>query len=83
MIKLGQKVKDLVTGFEGIVTAKCVYLNGCVQYCVKPTISKDGTMPDGVYIDYQQLQVIDDGLSIQQKITGGIMGDKPRDCYRG
>lgn len=30
----GKKVKDKITGFEGIVVAKCIYLTGCNQYGV-------------------------------------------------
>ena len=29
---LGKKAKDKVTGFEGIITAKVIYLYGCAQY---------------------------------------------------
>ena len=34
-IELGSKVKDSVTGYKGIATAMCKYLNGCVQYQVE------------------------------------------------
>lgn len=60
-IKLGQKVKCKVTGIQGIVTAKCEYINGCVHYGVTPP-STDGKYPDTSYIDYQQLEIIDDGI---------------------
>ena len=32
---MGKEVKDIVTGFKGIVTAKIEYLNGCIQFCKK------------------------------------------------
>lgn len=31
-IKLGDKAKDRLTGFEGYVTAKAEYLGGCIRY---------------------------------------------------
>ena len=34
MIKLGDKVKDSITGFTGIVTGISSYLNGCVSILV-------------------------------------------------
>lgn len=34
--KLGLKAKDKITGFEGIITARCEYLTGCNQYCLTP-----------------------------------------------
>lgn len=34
-IGLGEKVKDSITGFEGVVVARAEYLNGCVSYQVE------------------------------------------------
>ena len=56
MIELGSKVKDNITGFEGIAIAKCVYLNGCVSIQVRPDkLKEDGAMCDTKWIDEQQL----------------------------
>lgn len=60
-IKLGQKVRCKVTGIEGIATARCEYINGCIHYGVTPP-SIDGKYPDTSYIDEQQLEIIDDGI---------------------
>lgn len=79
MIKLGSKIKDKVTGMEGIAISKVEYLNGCVQYCLKPKAKKGETkMPEGVYIDYNQLEVIGKGLNVKKKNTGGVMTDTPK-----
>jgi len=51
MIQLGQKVRDVVSGLEGIVTGRTEYLNGCIQYCVKPPLDKDGKMQEAWWID--------------------------------
>lgn len=84
MIRLGNKVKDKITGFKGIATAKVEYLNGCVQYCVKPQVSKDGKMPEGEYIDDAQLEVIEDiSVSIGVEPDGGPMPDTPATRYSG
>ena len=76
-IKLGKKVRCLVTGIEGIATAKCEYLNGCTQFGITP-ISKDGKYPDTHYIDYKQLEVIGEGVSINSEDTGGYMINAPK-----
>ncbi len=55
--RLGEKVKDSVTGFKGIVTARLEYLNGCVQYCVEPKVDKEGKMKKCPYIDEGQLEI--------------------------
>lgn len=34
--KLGEVVREIVSGFEGVVTADARYLNGCVHYYVQP-----------------------------------------------
>jgi hypothetical protein len=81
MINLGQKVRCTVTGFEGIATAECKYLNGCLQYCVKPKMGADGKMPDGVWLDVQQLEVVEDGVRIKSRDGGGEMSDKPKTNY--
>jgi hypothetical protein len=75
---LGKKVKCKITGFEGIATAKIKYLNGCVQYCVKPKVGKDGKMPDGEYIDIGQLEIVGDGVNIKSKDVGGPQRDCPK-----
>jgi len=82
MIELGQKVKDMITGFEGIVTAKIEYLNGCLQFYVvpkagKPTAGEAQTFPKGKYLDFEQLKVIGKGkIKLQrrtnQQPSGGI-----------
>lgn len=82
MIELGREVQDKVTGFRGIATAKCEYLNGCVQFCVTPKMI-DGKFPDGQYIDIQQLEVVGEGIDISQKPTGGSMQNTPSATYIG
>lgn len=76
-IKLGIKVRDKVTGFEGIATAKIKYLNGCVQFCVKPQATGNGKMPEGEYIDVAQLEPVGVGVSIVASPTGGPQADCP------
>ncbi|HEX7111391.1 MAG TPA: hypothetical protein VF216_03030 [Mizugakiibacter sp.] len=83
MVELGNEVKDVVTGFEGIATAKVEYLNGCVQFCVTPQVGADNKMPDGVYIDHQRLAYIGQGCARKRSDTGGVMRDAPNAMYRG
>jgi len=84
MIELGQKVKCKVTGFTGIATAKIEFLNGCIQFCVKPKIkAKDNKMPEGQYIDVEQLEVVGEGTRVKKKGNGGVMSDLPNADYRG
>lgn len=71
--KLGQRARDIVTGTEGIITARAEYLNGCVRYCVQPQVSEAHQIADKVeWVDHQQLQVLDDG------VRGAMCLDGPR-----
>ena len=45
-LNLGDKAKDKVTGFTGIVTARTVFLNGCVRCGVQSDKLKDGLPTD-------------------------------------
>ena len=84
MIKLGDKVKDKVTGFMGIATSKVEYLNGCIQFYVAPKMKpKDNKMPDGNYIDQQQLEVVGKKVKVKKKDTGGSMSNTPSGTYNG
>ncbi len=76
-IKLGNKVRCKVTGITGIATAKCEYINGCVQYGVTPA-STDGKYPDTHYLDKKQLEYLDKGIQIDTEDTGGIMINAPK-----
>ena len=75
-IKLGDKAKDLVSGFVGIVTTKSECLNGCIRYELAETAVK-GQKNEfrSVELDSQMVKKIDDGLNKVKKIkktkTGG------------
>lgn len=56
-VSLGDKAKDTVSGFEGIIGSKHIYLNGCVRYAIEGA-DKDGA-PVGHVFDEQQIEVIE------------------------
>lgn len=58
MILLGQKVKDIVTGLEGVAVNRADYLHGCARVGIQPALDKDGKIPDTVDIDEPQLKVL-------------------------
>ena len=59
MVELGQKAKDMVTGFEGIATGRAEYLTGCAQLLLVPKVKEDGSGGEGRWFDEQRLQVTD------------------------
>jgi hypothetical protein len=80
-IKLGSKVRDKITGFEGIVTSHVRYLTGCDQHGVTPE-AKDGKIQESEYFDYKRLETIGEGINIEDVSVkgnpGGINRDAPR-----
>jgi hypothetical protein len=65
MENFGKKGKDKVTGFEGVITAKCFYMYGCSQYLLTPKVDKDGKKQDGNWFDEGRIEVFDEEISIQ------------------
>lgn len=92
-IKLGHKVRDRVSGLEGITTAQCIYLNGCIQFCVAPHVKEPNgdKKPDGHYVDVGQLEFVGPGVchlakdppSSVAEVPGGNMSDAPPTSYCG
>jgi len=80
-IKLGDEVIDRLTDFKGIASARIEYLSGCVRYCVTPKVGEDGKMPDGQFIDWQTLDIIQsESLPVHAVAGGGPQQDPKRDA---
>ena len=71
---LGWKVKDTITGFEGIVTGYVTYLTGCNQALVSPKLAEDGAYKGPHWFDEQRLDRIGSSLTILDN-TGGPGAD--------
>jgi len=73
MIKLGDIVKDTVTGLEGTAVAKIKYMNDCIQYEVQPKGLKDGSIIKSVWVDEGQLIVKKEAKikKVKEKPPGG------------
>lgn len=79
MINLGDKVKDTVSGFEGIAVCRHSYLNGCDRITVQPPTNKDGTLPAELSFDEPQLKVTKKKVVAEgNKETGGPEKHKPQ-----
>ena len=79
MPDIGIKVKDVITGFEGIVTARCTYITGCDQFLVQPE-TKDGAFVESRWFDDNRL-VAEEGqepLVLDDEKKNGPCGMAPR-----
>jgi len=78
MEKLGKQAKDKITGFEGIITGKALYLYGCTQYGLAAPM-KDGKIANAEWFDEGRIEITGHGISAIE-----VQGEKPggpnRDC---
>lgn len=58
-IELGDKVKCIHTGFEGIAVARTKFINGCIQYSVAQKHKKGAECIEDMGIDAGSLKVIE------------------------
>ena len=56
--KIGDKLKDVVTDFEGICLGISLYATGCVHYGLQGPMAKDGSIPDWVWFDEMRLKLL-------------------------
>ena len=70
-IELGQKVRDKISGMEGIAVSRTEWMHGCVRVGVQPQELKDGVPLDIQVFDEPQLQVVKDTPAPKVKAKGG------------
>ena len=58
MLKLGMKVKDQVTGFQGILSALAEHLTGDRRGLVSSKSLQDGFMPAARWFDVRRLEIV-------------------------
>ncbi len=86
-IELGDEVKDIVTGFRGIITAKYIYLNGCIRFSIQPEVDKDGKLPTYETFDEPLLKILEKNKIkysyIKNHISKIKLGDEIKDKVTG
>jgi hypothetical protein len=72
--ELGIKAKSRISGFKGVIVARSEHLFGCNRYWLAPAIKKDGTVPDGLWFDEDEVERIANTkkISVPKKNTGGF-----------
>jgi hypothetical protein len=68
---VGDKVKDTITGFSGIVVYRTQWLNNCNTYGVAPQELKDGIPVKNQHFDEPQLLMVDKESIKKSQGTGG------------
>lgn len=71
-IKLGDKVKDSVTGFKGVAIGRTTWLYGCDRITVQPEgVNKEGKLYETQSFDEPQLILIGKKVKEGNHSTGG------------
>ena len=80
--ELGQKVRDVISGYDGIVTAITQWYNGCVRYRLEPDhLNEKGELIEDQTFDEEQLEEVKvPKIKVPTEPTGGGRIDpvKPR-----
>jgi hypothetical protein len=61
-VQLGDRVKDRVTGFKGIVVARSEYLHGCRRVGVQAEKLEEGKPTDAQWFDEPQVDVMESAV---------------------
>lgn len=72
-IQLGDKLKDTISGIEGIAVGRTVWIHGCERITIQP-VAKDNVVPDPITFDEPQLEIIErkkGKKTVKKKKTGG------------
>lgn len=66
------KIRDKISGLEGIAVAKVEYLNGNIQFAIQPKCNDGLKVPDTQYVNMINLEYLDEGVFIDKakKIIG-------------
>lgn len=73
-IKLGDRVRDTYTGFEGIAIGRTEWLYGCTRITIESTTLKDGSPIKPESFDEQRIELIEAAepkVSDQSQATTG------------
>lgn len=71
----GEFVRDIITGFSGVVISRMDSITGCDRYCVQPAKLQDNKMIEAVWIDDHCLEL--DPERIKEKINLNRRIDQP------
>lgn len=61
-IRLGSRVKDQITGFQGIVVVISEYLHGCRRIGVIPEELREGKPGDAQFFDEPQVELLQENV---------------------
>lgn len=68
---LGDRAKDIITGFSGVVVSRSQWLNNCNTYGLQPEKLKDGIPQERQHFDEPQIELVTEKVVNGSRATGG------------
>lgn len=86
--KLGQTLRDRITGFTGLAFQRVDFLNGNIQYALQPRAKDEPfEVPEALWIDHHTLEVVsEEHIDLAMQPTETVipkLGDKVEDTVTG
>ena len=73
----GLQGKDVITGFEGIITGYLCYISGCAQYLLTPPVNEKGEVREAQWFDTSRVQIGDLKITLpKEKVAEAPGPDK-------
>lgn len=70
-LKLGDKARCQISGFEGVIVAMTEWLNGCRRVTIQPNAMFEGKPVDNQTFDAEQVEKVEAGPELSPTRTGG------------
>ena len=77
--QLGDRAREVVTEFEGIVTGESTFLNGCRRVMLSPPVDRDKKFVEAQWFDIETVEIIEAGVgpSFEAPAHRGVKGGYP------
>ena len=76
-VKLGDRARDIISGYEGIVTGISDYLIGCKHVQLAPEkLDEKGDRRDAHWFDEPQVALVEAGVHSPEKLIGDAPATK-------
>lgn len=79
--EFGEVLKDKISGFEGVVMAKCMYFTDCLHYGLCSQTLKDGIPMEWQYFDETRLIKVKGKKKLEKESrvsTSGVYSNPPQ-----
>jgi len=79
-LKLGDRAKDQISGFTGVIVAMTEWLNGCRRITIQPESLHEGKPVASSTFDAEQVARVEPGPELGPSRTGGPSIAPERNC---